>query len=70
MTDLPTPPGTAETFTCPRCARSAVAERFYGPCGACRAELVATQRGEAKDVTAGRFEPRMHVTPGAVALKE
>jgi hypothetical protein len=72
MTDLPaTPEATgAEPFACPRCGEPAAGEAFYGPCRACRAELVATQGGEAKSVTAQRFEPRMHVTPGAVALKE
>lgn len=72
MTDFPATPEAAgaEPFGCPRCGEPATGERFYGPCGACRAELAATQGGESRDVTAGRFEPRMHVTPGAVALKE
>lgn len=56
-------------FTCPRCGVQAC-ERFYGPCSACRTELRATLGGEARDVTAERFEPALHVTPNAVALKE
>ena len=55
--------------TCPRC-RSEVFERFYGPCSACRTELRATIGGEAREVGATAFEPSMHVTPNAVALKE
>ena len=68
----PNPPAAAdpEAFPCPRCGESAAGERFYGPCGGCRAELAATLGGETREVIAGRFEPRMHVTPGAVALKE
>lgn len=64
------PAPEAEAFACPRCGEQATGERFYGPCSDCRTELAATQGGETREVTAGRFEPRMHVTPGAVALKE
>lgn len=56
-------------FACPRC-RAEVAERFYGPCATCRAGLRAAVTAEAKDVEAERFEPAMHVTPNAVALKD
>lgn len=56
--------------TCPRCGAGARV-RFYGPCEACRAELRATVAGEARDAgEAAAFEPRMHVTPNAVALKD
>jgi hypothetical protein len=57
------------SFTCPRCGSEAD-ERFYGPCTACRSELVAAQAGEQRDVEVGRFEPPMHVTPNAVAQKD
>ena len=62
--DAPTAP-----WPCPRCAQP-VEARFYGPCPACREELLATQGGELRDVEAPRFEPRVHVTPNAVATKE
>jgi hypothetical protein len=58
------------TFSCPRCARD-VAEAFYGPCASCRQELRATYAGEARtDVEAVAYEPKMNVTPNAVALKD
>lgn len=56
-------------FTCPRC-RGEVEERYYGPCGSCRAELVATVGGAARDVEVAAYEPKVNVTPNAVALKE
>mgnify|MGYP001169673151 CR=1 FL=1 len=57
------------TVSCPRC-KVEVDERFYGPCQSCREEL------RAKFVTLGRvielaeYEPKMNVTPNAVALKD
>jgi len=56
-------------FTCPRCSAE-VDERFYGPCTRCRADLRARLAGSARDVEATAFEPAMHVTPNAVAVKE
>ncbi len=56
-------------FACPRCGCD-VSERFYGPCPTCRAALRDRIAGEARTVDAGAFEPSMHVTPNAVALKE
>jgi predicted RNA-binding Zn-ribbon protein involved in translation (DUF1610 family) len=56
-------------FGCPRCG-AAVTERFYGPCGPCRRQLVDTLAGEARDVRVDRFEPRLHVTPNAVATRD
>ncbi len=57
------------SFTCPRCGESA-AETFYGPCGSCRDTLRATLGGEAREVEAAAYEPKMNVTPNAVALKD
>jgi hypothetical protein len=57
------------TFTCPRCGDPAH-EPFYGPCGSCRDALRATLGGEARDVEAVAYEPKMNVTPNAVALKD
>ncbi|MDQ2723965.1 MAG: hypothetical protein M3Y36_00465 [Actinomycetota bacterium] len=56
-------------FTCPRC-QVAVAEAFYGPCHACRLDLRGAQAGKAREVEAERYEPALHVTPNAVALKD
>jgi hypothetical protein len=56
-------------FACPRC-RSQVSEPFYGPCGSCRDELRASLGGEARDVAEEAYEPKLNVTPNAVALKD
>ena len=58
-----------DRFACPRCS-AATSARFYGPCPACRAQLVATLGGAAREVEAGRFEPAQHVVPNQVATKE
>lgn len=57
------------SFACPRCG-SSVDERFYGPCATCRDRLRADLGGTARAVEAEAFEPKMHVTPNAVALKD
>ena len=57
------------TFACPRCGTD-VAERYYGPCGACRDRLRADQAREARVAEAQDYEPKMNVTPNAVALKD
>ena len=57
------------SFTCPRCAAEATA-RFYGPCDTCRDQLRATLRGEAREIELAEYEPKMNVTPNAVALKD
>lgn len=56
-------------FACPRCG-SAVDEEFYGPCTSCRVALRAAFQGEQRDVVAPEYEPKMNVTPNAVALKD
>jgi uncharacterized protein (DUF983 family) len=56
-------------LTCPRCGEGRQ-ERFYGPCGGCRAALRESQRADAREVAAEVYEPKMNVTPNAVALKE
>jgi hypothetical protein len=60
---------TALEFTCPRCQSPATSE-YYGPCTTCRADLVATLGGVARDVVAADYEPKMNVTPNAVATKD
>lgn len=57
------------TFTCPRCNAQA-SGRFYGPCESCRLQLRASLGGDAKDVAVADYEPKMNVTPNAVALKD
>ena len=44
--------------------------RFYGPCDGCRAQLRAALGSEAREVEAVEYEPKMNVTPNAVALKD
>jgi predicted RNA-binding Zn-ribbon protein involved in translation (DUF1610 family) len=56
-------------FQCPRCAQD-VTERFYGPCGSCRRQLVEGLGGDRREIEVARFEPAMHVTPNAVATKD
>ena len=56
-------------FECPRCHKPTT-HRFYGPCPDCVEHLRATVRNEALEVEAPEYEPKMNVTPNAVALKE
>jgi hypothetical protein len=56
-------------LTCPRCGRE-VDERHYGPCTACREELRAAFRREARVVEVAEYEPKVNVTPNAVASKD
>ena len=58
-----------ERFICPRCD-STVDERFYGPCQSCRTELRAKFVGEGRIVEVAEYEPKINVTPNAVALKD
>jgi hypothetical protein len=67
MATSPAPDALA--FDCPRCGGASEA-RFYGPCPSCRRDLRSTLGTEARVVERAAFEPSMHVTPNAVALKE
>jgi hypothetical protein len=58
-----------DPLPCPRCG-GPLDTPDYGPCPGCITELRATQQREAEVVEATAFEPRMHVTPNAVALKD
>lgn len=69
MTAAPVPAPALTPMECPRC-HEAIEERFYGPCSTCRAELRRTLGTEGREVEREAFEPAMHVTPNAVALKE
>ena len=54
---------------CIRCQKTE-AMRFYGMCTACRDELYARFDAEGRVIDVADYEPTMHVTPNAVALKD
>jgi hypothetical protein len=57
-------------FVCPRCAKEVV-ERLYGPCRECLAELGSMLSGAHRQaLPAAEYEPKVNVTPNAVALKD
>lgn len=57
------------SFDCPRCG-AAVEGPFYGPCSGCHDELRAMYQAEATEMADVTYEPKMNVTPNAVALKD
>lgn len=57
------------TEPCPRCGK-ATEQAFYGPCPDCRDALRSQYGGEARDVAVSAYEPKMNVTPNAVAVKD
>ncbi len=57
------------TVICPRCGTE-VGERFYGPCQSCRDELRAKFLTVGRLIELAEYEPKMNVTPNAVALKD
>jgi hypothetical protein len=58
-----------DDLSCPRCG-GALEREDYGPCTGCMDELRASQRRDPRVTEAAAFEPKMHVTPNAVALKD
>ena len=56
-------------IVCPRCSAPATV-RFYGPCGRCRDDLRATLGTDAREIGPAEYEPKMNVTPNAVATKD
>lgn len=58
-----------DRLPCPRCGGS-IDSDLYGPCPSCITELRANQRNDPRATESAAFEPRMHVTPNAVASKE
>jgi hypothetical protein len=60
---------TPEVMECMRCHREEPM-RFYGLCAECRAELRTKFDREARTVEVAEYEPKMNVTPNAVALKD
>jgi hypothetical protein len=57
------------TFDCPRCG-TATDDDLYGPCPSCRGELRAAFAGDRRDVEVADYEPKLNVTPNAVATKD
>jgi hypothetical protein len=57
------------SFRCPRCGHETSA-RFYGPCDQCRTQLRQQLSGESTEVVVAEYEPKMNVTPNAVATKD
>ena len=60
---------TPVEMECMRCGHSRLM-RFYGLCEPCRTELRAAFDREAKVIAVAEYEPKMNVTPNAVALKD
>ena len=60
---------TPVDMECMRCHRTAPM-RFYGLCTECREELHVLFARESRDVEVAEYEPKMNVTPNAVALKD
>ena len=54
---------------CMRCGQSEPM-RFYGLCSGCRAALHAAFDREARAIEVAAYEPKMNVTPNAVAVKQ
>jgi len=44
--------------------------RFYGPCESCRTQLRDLFRSDGRVVEVAEYEPKMNVTPNAVAVKD
>jgi hypothetical protein len=58
-----------EILDCPRCGQP-TSERFYGPCTTCRDALRTMFSATKREVDVADYEPKMNVTPNAVATKE
>lgn len=56
-------------ITCPRCEQECIVE-YYGPCESCRNQLRASLGNDAVEVEDAQYEPKVNVTPNAVALKD
>jgi len=54
---------------CLRCRR-AEPMRVPGLCRSCRDELIERYAPQVREIEVERYEPAMHVTPNAVALKD
>jgi hypothetical protein len=56
-------------FDCLRCG-TVEPMRFRGLCTACRAALLVSFHRDAREIEVAAYEPKMNVTPNAVALKD
>lgn len=56
-------------FDCLRCGRTAPM-RFRGLCPECRTALHEASRRDGREIAVAEYEPKMNVTPNAVALKD
>jgi hypothetical protein len=54
---------------CIRCRKRSLM-RFYGLCTGCRDELYAKYSAEGRTLEVADYEPKMNVTPNAVATKD
>ncbi len=60
-----------DRLCCPRCSGDIAELEFYGVCTSCAADLRSTFDGSPRgDVSEVEYEPKMNVTPNAVASKE
>ncbi len=55
---------------CPRCGGSFDGQEFYGVCATCATALRERFAGGPRTVETTEYEPKMNVTPNAVASKE
>lgn len=60
---------TPEPMECMRC-HQVTPMRFYGLCMPCREALRAHFDREGRTIEVADYEPKMNVTPNAVALKD
>ncbi len=58
-----------EVLPCPRCGQ-VIDSAYYGPCPECRAALRVMFAGTKREIEVADYEPKMNVTPNAVATKE
>ena len=58
-----------DEFECPRCHQQ-LSARFYGPCVKCSVQLREKYLPSPTEVEVEKFEPKMNVTPNAVATKD
>jgi hypothetical protein len=57
------------SFACPRCGHPAEGA-YYGPCDTCCADLRTRYAGTSRVVEVAEYEPKVNVTPNAVAMKD
>jgi hypothetical protein len=69
-TETAAPEVPTRPLPCPRCGGETAGQEYYGPCASCHDALRAAYAGEAREVEVTAYEPKMNVTPNAVALKD